>query len=117
MKFNKIWGKTEQVMDHHLFEVHRIHITKGGYCSKHLHNYKYNLFYIESGELEVRVFKADSGLTDRTILREGQRTVVKPRENHQFMALEDTVAYEIYWPEFLKEDIVRKSVGGLDHTQ
>ena len=39
-------------------------------------------------------------------------SVVKPGEYHKFEALEDTIAYEIYWIELNPDDIVRETCGG-----
>ena len=38
----KIWGQTELVFANSNIEFHRIDIKKGGTCSKHKHNYKFN---------------------------------------------------------------------------
>ena len=36
----KVWGKTANIFSNPNFEVHRIEVNKGGYCSKHKHKYK-----------------------------------------------------------------------------
>lgn len=113
MKFNKIWGTTAKLFEQNNVEIHRIDIKKGGFCSKHYHNYKYNMFFVESGKLQVLVFRSDSSCTDQTILFAGENTIVKPGELHQFQADEDTIAYEIYWVQLENEDIVRSSSGGI----
>jgi hypothetical protein len=41
-------------------------------------------------------------------------TKVSPGEYHQFEALDDTVAFELYWAEFNHVDIERESVGKLN---
>jgi hypothetical protein len=41
-------------------------------------------------------------------------SVVKPKEYHLFEALEDTIAYEIYWTELSQNDIIRETSGGLN---
>ena len=48
---------------------------------------------------------------DITILKEGQFTQVEPGEYHQFEAVRDTVAFELYWAEFDHGDIERENVG------
>mgnify|MGYP000713293983 FL=1 len=40
----KVWGKTANIFSNPNFEVHRIEVNKGGYCSKHKHKYKFNAF-------------------------------------------------------------------------
>jgi len=41
-----------------------------------------------------------------------QWTTVKPGEFHSFEAIQDTMAFELYYPEPLSADIIRKTVGG-----
>jgi hypothetical protein len=44
-------------------------------------------------------------------------TKVAPGEYHQFEALKDTVAYELYWAQFDHDDIERETVGFSKDTQ
>jgi len=108
----KIWGKTELV---HLvpgvLEFHRIEAKKGGVCSKHAHQSKTNGFFVESGKLLIREWQNSYDLVDETILEEGDYCTVPPGVFHQFEALEDTVAFELYYAELISDDIVRESVG------
>jgi len=106
---SKIWGDTFLIEANPSLEFHRIKIKAGGVCSKHIHKQKWNGFFVESGKLKVRVWK--NTLIDETILTAGQYTKVKPGEYHQFEALENTVAFEIYWAELNHEDIQRETVG------
>ena len=80
-------------------------------CSKHLHEYKWNGFFVEKGKLLIRVWQKDYDLCDETILTDGMYTKVKPGLLHQFEVLEDTIAYELYWAEFPEKDICRDTVG------
>jgi hypothetical protein len=64
--------------------------------------------------LEIHVRKNNYDLTDVTVLRAGDFTTVRPGEYHWFSSITDCVALELYYPETLSEDIVRKSVGGID---
>ncbi len=68
--------------------------------------------FCEKGRLLVRVWKNNYDLVDETILESGDFTTVGPGEFHQFEALEDTVAFELYWAEFDHNDIERETVGG-----
>ena len=108
----KIWGSSQLLFLKNNVEIHRIDAKKGGYCSKHKHNYKHNLFFIEKGQLKITIWKNDYDLVDETIISDQQMSVVKPKEYHKFEALEDTVAYEIYWTELDADDIVREDCGG-----
>lgn len=109
----KVWGNTESIETNGVLEFHRIEAKAGGVCSKHKHKYKWNGFYIEKGEMIVRVWKNDYSLVDETTLKAGQYTKVAPGEYHQFEAVTDCVAFEIYWAEFDHEDIDRETVGHL----
>lgn len=109
----KIWGSTQNLFFKNNVEIHRIQTNKGGSCSKHKHEYKYNMFFVESGKLKIKVWKNDYNLIDETVLTNQQSTVVKPGEYHTFESLEDTIAYEIYWVELLENDILRENCGEI----
>lgn len=111
-KHGKIWGVTELLEANGVLELHRIEIKAGGYCSKHLHKHKWNGFFVESGELEIHVWKNKYDLVDVTVLKAGDYTSVPPGEYHMFKCVEDTVCFELYWAQFDHDDIERESVGG-----
>lgn len=111
MKAGKIWGLTELIHANGVLEFHRIDFKSGGVCSKHRHKYKWNGFYVVEGSLLIRVWKNDYNLVDETVLGKGDWTRVKPGEFHQFEALSDGTAFELYWAEFNHDDIERESVG------
>lgn len=111
MKAGKVWGQTQLLEANGVLEFHRIQAQAGGVCSKHKHRYKWNGFYVESGALLIRVWKNNYDLVDEVVLRNGEYTKVPPGEYHQFEALEDTVAFELYWAEFDHNDIERQDVG------
>ena len=111
MKAGKVWGTTELIEANGALEFHRIEMKKNGVCSKHLHKYKWNGFYVESGKMRVKVWQNDYDLIDETIIGAGQYTKVKPGLYHQFECIEDGVAYELYWAEFSHNDIVRETTG------
>lgn len=112
MKENKIWGDTALIWTGNNTELHRIKANKGGYCSKHCHKSKWNLFYVESGELAIEVWN-DNGVIDKTVLHAGETTAVAPGVYHRFTAVQDTEALEVYWVHLKSDDIVREDVGGV----
>lgn len=113
-KIGKVWGLTSSIFNKNNVEIHRLEIQKGGYSSKHKHAHKYNLFYVESGELEISIWKNDYDLKDVTILHSNDSCIISPNEFHMFKANEDTICYEIYWVEISEGDIVRDNCGGKD---
>lgn len=69
---------------------------------------------MQSGRMFIEVHKNDYALVDVTELGPGEFTTVRPGEFHRFITKgEPAQALEIYYPEELSEDIVRKDVGGV----
>jgi mannose-6-phosphate isomerase-like protein (cupin superfamily) len=115
MLAGKIWGTTKLLESNSSLEFHRITVVAGARCSQHLHQHKWNGFFVESGSLLIRVWQNNYDLVDETVLTAGEYTRVAPGLYHQFEALADTVAFEIYWTDSLDcADIVRRTVGSAD---
>ncbi len=110
-KEGKVWGQTEKIVVNPFCEVHKIDIKAGGVCSKHLHRYKTNGFYVISGTLKIRTWQKDYDLVDETILNAGDYYEAKPNLYHQFEAVTGVQALEIYYPTPIDHDIVRETVG------
>ena len=111
-KQGKVWGYTSELFNKNNVEVHRISANSNSHCSKHCHEHKYNMFFVEKGKMTIKRWKNDYDLVDITELEEGQTCVVPPGEYHQFLVKEYCIAYEFYWVEVNPKDIVRESVGG-----
>ncbi len=115
MKEGKVWGTTETLLTTNTVEVHRIKINPRSYCSMHKHEFKWNMFYVIKGRLYIEVEKNNYDLTDVTELFQGQHTSVKPNEFHRFFTKDEPVeALEVYYLNSISEDIVRKTVGGVE---
>ena len=109
----KIWGKSETLLKTPIIEIHKLSINPNSYCSLHKHNFKWNAFIVVSGTLYISVHKNDYDLVDVTTLEKDQITTIPPGEFHKFHTLNSQVeCFEIYYPELLSEDIIRKTVGG-----
>ena len=109
----KVWGTTSLLFCKNNVEIHRITGKKGGYCSKHKHEHKYNLFFVEKGCLRIKIWKK-YGLVDETELIANQICIVDPGDFHMFAVLEDdTIALEVYWVDMDSGDIVREEQGGF----
>jgi len=109
----KVWGSTSLLFDKNNVEIHRIVGKLGGYCSLHSHENKFNMFFVESGKIKINTWMS-YGLIDETVLESTQYCTVPPKVPHMFEVLEDnTIAYEIYWTELNKNDIIRENVGGM----
>lgn len=112
MKQGKIWGLTEELFDKNNVSIHRIEANAGFMCSKHFHAHKHNVFFVEKGMLKIEVWQKDYDLVDETIISDGQSTSVPPGLQHRFSAIEDTIAFEIYYVELDNNDIFRQNTGG-----
>ena len=102
----KVWGSTALIHHDQNVEVHVIEIKKQHCCSWHVHKSKYNEFYVIRGTLIIEVEKG-YGLTDRTMLKAGQKCVVPPNERHRFVCVEDCIATEVYYVKLDPNDIER----------
>lgn len=110
-KQGKIWGETCELFTRNNVSIHRIVINKGSCCSKHYHDHKHNIFYVESGSIMVQEWKREYDLLDETILTAGEICSVPPKNLHKFVGLEDSVVYEIYYVDLKNDDIIREDVG------
>jgi len=113
-KQGKVWGFTSELFNKNNVEIHRIEGNEKYRCSKHKHNHKYNMFFVESGKIKIERWKNDYKLVDETILEYSESCVVPPGEYHRFSVIDDCVVYEIYWVDIDSKDIERESVGGAD---
>lgn len=107
----KVWGKTRCVTKTPAFELHRLEIYEGGYCSLHKHATKFNGFMVESGRLVIS--RLVDGDMHEVEVGPGGYLSVEPGVFHQFEAAERTVAYEVYWSQYDAQDIQRLTVGGM----
>lgn len=116
----KAWGVSTTICAVSSFEVQRINVMAGGYCSRHKHLKRHNLFYVEYGKLVLHIFESNTDNCVKVLIDTGEQYLVGPGVEHMFENPEVTsvIAYEIYWDEninglVLSEDIVRFSIGGI----
>lgn len=112
-KSGKIWGENILIFNNDAIQINQIYINRGGRCSKHKHEYKSNMFFVQKGVLQIEEWQ-DNGLVDITVLNDNQSILIPINTFHRFTALEDTMALEIYFPpRVLEEDIIRQDTGTL----
>lgn len=111
----KVWGETRQIFGSESVSIHHLKIKRGGFSSKHRHQFKGNLFYVLLGRVVVREWTSDGpkASVDETILGVGQVAGVGPLAWHQFEALEDAEIIEVYFANLQSPDIIRRSQGGV----
>ena len=115
----KPWGFTELVACCPGFDLHRISVDRGGYCSRHAHVSRRNTFIVLGGSLQIQEFtnsKCDA-IKSLINIRPGDLPVsINPGTYHRFVAFENCDALELYVPvngEPSDEDIVRVDIGGV----
>lgn len=107
----KVWGQTTQIEANGSLEFHRIEFKKDFQCSEHYHSTKSNGFFVEEGKLLIKTWPENTEIVDTTILNKGDYMEVPAGVWHQFVGITDGIAFELYWSEFDKEDIVRRTQG------
>jgi mannose-6-phosphate isomerase-like protein (cupin superfamily) len=108
----KNWGTTEALLRTPLIEVHRIAVRPFACCSWHKHERKWNAFFVADGALRIEIDELPR-LT-MTPLRSHGFLAVGPGVWHRFTTGgEPAVAIELYYPDCLSEDIIRRDVGGM----
>ena len=115
MRQGKNWGYTTKFFENAVVSAHHLEIKKGGYCSEHYHEYKYNEFYVISGELEITIRREDdegNKTIDKTILKAGQLSAVSPGFWHMFRGITKCEAIEMYQVLLIDPDIERRTEGG-----
>lgn len=114
---SKIWGLTTNLFSSPYVEVHLIKVNPGGFCSRHIHEKRWNSFYILKGSLDVLIYRkyGDKEFEEKTTLKVGECSDVPPQVEHRFQCNEYCEALEIYWVDEIEgSDIVRKDNGGLN---
>lgn len=111
LKQGKVWGNTIEIFNKNNVSINRICINKNACCSKHYHEHKHNIFYVESGKILIQEWKTDYNLIDETVISSGEMCCVPPKNYHKFIGLEDSVVYEIYYVILNDSDIVRENTG------
>lgn len=106
----KIWGNTTCLFNKCNVSMHRLEVIANHCCSKHKHLYKYNMFFVESGMIDIKVWQ-ENGIVDVTTLSAGQSCVVPPNKYHKFIVRENGVVFEMYWTELIEPDIIREDSG------
>jgi quercetin dioxygenase-like cupin family protein len=114
MKSGKIWGENNLILSKNNVAIHRLFIKKDYRCSKHVHQSKYNTFYVESGKIKLQEWKNDYNLVDETVLVSGEIATIPPKTYHRFIGLEDSIVYEIYYVELDNNDIIREDTGAYN---
>ena len=104
----KVWGYKERLLETATTVVDILTLKKGGFCSWHYHDFKYNLFVVLEGKIQIE----EDNYTK--LLCKGEYYAVSPKLNHRFVAKEKAKIMEVmYTNPVLEKDIIRLRQGGL----
>lgn len=104
----KEWGVTREVVSNESCEMFHATTVAGGYSSAHLHEFKYNLFYVMSGEVHVTCPR------ETRVIKPGEKIVMPPGVMHAFFTPVASDMIELYWsPHVHGGDIIRQDTGGV----
>lgn len=110
----KPWGVDELLVSSQHFELHKLTIRPGGFCSIHFHQGKIQYLHVASGTLKVRTYDQAGRMLCEQDCVPGDTSIACPEIRHQFEAVTECIAYEVYQSPDLVDplDIVRLSGGG-----
>ena len=91
----KGWGFEKWIVNKDEYCGKLLYFAKGKRCSWHFHKIKDEVFYIQSGKIQVFYSDFDDlDLAESVILEKGDNFHVYTGLRHQMLALEDTELYE-----------------------
>jgi mannose-6-phosphate isomerase-like protein (cupin superfamily) len=104
----KIWGFKIRLLETATTVVDILTLKRGGFCSWHYHDFKYNLFIVLSGRVLIET-------EDYTkVLLNNDYYAVEPKMKHRFIAKSKAKLIEVmYTNPVLEDDIIRLKQGGL----
>lgn len=113
--FEKVWGRTRELVDSPFYSRHELAVKAGGYCSLHYHEHRANRFIVVDAEIEVIEFLGPHVRRKRL----GPQNVydVPSLVPHLFSVYRDGTVYEEYYADrggtVRRDDIVRLVEGGI----
>jgi len=103
----KTWGEKWNLFQNDLCEVSYLCLHPKQRCSWHKHQTKYNLFFVISGQLTIKM-EDDVAVVDKY-----QFFTTRPGEYHEFQTHDKpTKIIEVMFVQYDAEDIQREKLGG-----
>ena len=113
----KVWGRTRHVFASPEASIWELDVVRGGYCSRHRHKTRANLFVVVRGNVQVTTWDAKD--RPRTFhLTAGTRAMLRVPAGvwHRFEAVGPAQIVEMYLPDggaIDENDIERADEGGV----
>lgn len=117
----KCWGEATHIFTDHHCAVSYLKVIEGSRCSKHVHRWRANQFFVTYGKIVVEEFDCQLNFIRATFLTSGQAYTVPSRVPHRFRVIESGEVIEIYWSDIIGgsvrlDDIERFDEGGVDDS-
>jgi mannose-6-phosphate isomerase-like protein (cupin superfamily) len=115
----KPWGTSLKLYDTDGYALFHMKLKKGGYSSTHMHSKSYNKFILVKGAVKLNVLPIiDSNHVVEYDLTLWKPIVVNPTVYHKFIAVSDSILYEIYISDetYDENDITRLDTNGIKDT-
>jgi len=107
----KGWGFEKWITNNEKYCGKLLYFVKGKKCSWHYHKIKDEVFYIQSGKIQLFYGESDQLTDSQTIvLKKGDSFHIKTGMRHQMLALEDTELFEFSTQHF-DDDSIRVKKG------
>ena len=104
---NKIWGTKVRLVETPTLVVDLLTLEEDSFCSWHYHDFKYNMFFVLEGIVEIKLE------THSETLGTYDYYSVEPKIRHQFIVKSNAKMLEImYTKPVMEKDIIREIQGG-----
>lgn len=102
----KGWGFEKWLVNNEKYCGKLLYFVKGKKCSWHYHVIKDEVFYIQSGKIQLFYGESDNRKeSSSTILEKGDSFHIRVGLRHQMLALEDTELFEFSTQHFDEDSI------------
>ena len=102
----KGWGHEKWIVNSEDYCGKLLYMIKGKKCSWHYHEKKDEVFYVQSGKIEIKYGWTDSiEMASIGVLERGDKFHVPTGMRHQMYALEDTELFEFSTEHFDSDSI------------
>lgn len=92
------WGRWTRLYFDGVLEVRKLEVKRGGYCTKHFHRTKMNVFVVVEGALRIFEWPTSYHVRDTELVSSNATLTVPPYVPHRFYGASDAVAYELALP-------------------
>lgn len=118
----KVWGNVLHIFNSPTAAVSLLNVDAGFCCSIHKHDFRDNLFAVQTGCVVVQAWPGGlEGRSHFVELTPGSVYIVQAPIIHRFRVLQSGIMTEVYSPSgntpISRDDIIRYTEGGVDPVE